>query len=301
MPLQMLTSIAHRIAAGSHQYFWLGIRGSIYVRATFSRRTTRAEAANHRKSSEVQKKGPKDGSPGSLSHADFNCMSPKEAVDTILARLFGREGGRIYYANAHTMVTAAKDERLKTALSATDMLLADGSGVRWGSKLLGTPLGDNLNGTDLVPALCKAGEAKGLSVYLLGAEPGVAEEAAFKMKERYPGLVIAGSRNGYFAVDQTDDVVAEIRDANPHILLVAMGVPKQEIWIDEHADQLPNIACMGVGGLFDFLAERVPRAPMLFRKTGFEWLWRLVMEPRRLWKRYIIGNVVFMGLVFANG
>lgn len=233
-------------------------------------------------------------------NADFNRMSPNEAVDTLLTRLFRREGGRVYYANAHTMVTAANDERLEKALDHTDMLLADGSGVRWGSALVGTPLTYNLNGTDLVPALCEAGAKQGLSVFLLGANPGVAKEAADNLAKTYPGLVIADTRNGYFADDQIDDVLEEIRNANPHILLVAMGVPKQEVWIDEHAGQLPNITCMGVGGLFDFLAERVPRAPLWLRRTGCEWVWRMMMEPRRLWKRYVIGNVFFLGLVAAS-
>ncbi len=233
-------------------------------------------------------------------NADFDRLSPKQAVKTILERLFNREGGRIYYANAHTMVTAASDKQLEDALDKTDMLLADGSGVRWGSALLGTPLTYNLNGTDLVPALCKAGAKDGLSLYLLGANPGVAAEAAANLQQDHPGIVITGTRNGYFADDQIDDVLAEIREANPHILLVAMGVPRQEVWIDKHADKLPNITCMGVGGLFDFLSKRAVRAPLFMRKIGFEWLWRMSMEPRRLWKRYVIGNLVFTRLVVRN-
>lgn len=230
-------------------------------------------------------------------NADFDRMSPKEAVDELLSRLLRRDGGRVYYANAHTMVTAEKDPELAKALSAKDLLLADGSGVRWGSALLGTPLTYNLNGTDLVPALCEAGARKGLSVYLLGADPGVADEAATKLTQSYPGLTIAGTRNGFFAHSQTEEVLSEIREANPHLLLVAMGVPLQEVWIDKHADSLPGITCMGVGGLFDFVALRVMRAPNWMRRTGFEWLWRMMMEPQRLWKRYVIGNAVFIGLV----
>ena len=233
-------------------------------------------------------------------NANFDRLTPKQAVGALLERLFNRDGGRVFYANAHTMVTAAHDKDLEAALEKTDMLLADGSGVRWGSALLGTPLTYNLNGTDLVPALCKAGAKDGLSVFLLGANPGVAAEAAANLKSAYPGLVIAGTRNGYFAIDQTEEVLEEIRKANPHILLVAMGVPRQEVWIDQHAEALPNITCMGVGGLFDFLAERVQRAPLFVRRIGFEWVWRMAMEPRRLWKRYVIGNVVFVGLVARN-
>ncbi len=230
----------------------------------------------------------------------FDRMSSEEAVELLLAQLLKRKDGRVYFANAHTMVTASKNPRLSEALEQSDLLLADGSGVRWGSALLGTPLVHNLNGTDLVPALCKTGATKGLSVYLLGGKPGVAEEAAAKLTKAYPGLVIAGTQDGYFSQQNSQQVLESIRAARPHLLLVGMGVPLQEIWIHQHASQLPGITCMGVGGLFDFVAERVVRAPSLFRAVGMEWVWRLAMEPTRLWRRYIIGNFVFLALVAAH-
>lgn len=227
----------------------------------------------------------------------FHQMSGNEAVSTLLNRLLERQGGRIYYANAHTIVTATKNYQLAEALEHSDLLLADGSGVCWGSALLGTPLVYNLNGTDLVPALFAAGASKGLSVYFLGAKPGVAEAAAVKQLENYSGLVIAGTTHGYFPAKETQKVLQDIRNTRPHLLLVAMGVPLQELWINLYADQLPGISCMGVGALFDFMAKRVPRAPQAIRLIGLEWLWRLANEPRRLWKRYLIGNSIFCGLV----
>lgn len=231
----------------------------------------------------------------------FDRMSSSEAIDLLLERLLGRQGGRIFFANAHTMVTAAENSALLEALDQSDLLLADGSGVRWGSALLGTPLIHNLNGTDLVPALCSAGAAKGLSIYLLGAKPGVAQEAAANLAKTCPGLRIAGTQHGYFPQEEIPKILKAIRAARPHLLLVAMGVPLQEIWINQYAHQLPGIACMGVGGLFDFLAERVARAPYSIRAMGMEWLWRLMMEPTRLWKRYLIGNLVFISLVLSHG
>ncbi|GAB1541736.1 WecB/TagA/CpsF family glycosyltransferase [Scytonema sp. NUACC21] len=235
----------------------------------------------------------------SFLNTRFDSMSPDEAIELLLTRLLKRKGGRVYYGNAHTMVTAARDRALAEALEHSDLLLADGSGVRWGSALLGTPIVHNLNGTDLVPALCKNGATKGLSIYLLGAKPGVAEEAAANLKKSYPGLVIAGTQDGYFSESETPQILEAIRVARPHLLLVAMGVPLQEIWIDRYANQLPGITCMGVGGLFDFVAERVPRAPYSIRMVGMEWLWRLAMEPKRLWRRYFIGNLVFLSLVLT--
>ncbi len=233
----------------------------------------------------------------SFLNTHFDRMSLSEAIELLLGRILKRQGGRVYYGNAHTMVTAAKNPALTEALERSDLLLADGSGVRWGSALLRTPLIYNLNGTDLVPSLCKNGAAKGLSIYLLGAKPGVAEKAAANLKKAYPGLVIAGTQHGYFSETETPQVLEAIRRTRPQLLLVAIGVPRQEIWIDRYATQLPGITCMGVGGLFDFVAERVARAPYLIRAIGMEWLWRLAMEPNRLWRRYIIGNLVFLSLV----
>lgn len=230
----------------------------------------------------------------------FNRMPIGEATEVVLTQILARKVSKIYYANAHTMVTADKNELLSKALHHSDLLLADGSGVLWGSRLLGVPLTYNLNGTDLVPALCRIGSAKGLSVYLLGAKPNVANEAAAKLSATYPGLRIVGTQHGYFDRSNIDEVLDNIRNANPHLLLVAMGVPLQEIWIDQYASSLPGIACMGVGGLFDFMSQRVPRAPLWLRKIGMEWLWRLIVEPRRLWKRYTIGNLLFCALLLRH-
>lgn len=235
----------------------------------------------------------------SFLNTRFNRMTPHEAVAILLERVLQRQSDKIFFANAHTLVTASKEPGLAACLKQSDFLLADGSGVRWGSALLGTPVLHNLNGTDLVPALCRAGAELGLSVYLLGSQPGVAEEAAANLTGRYPGLVVVGARHGYFSQEETPAILEEIRLAQPHLLLVALGVPQQETWIIQNAAQLPGITCMGVGGLFDFLARRVPRAPKLLRAVGMEWCWRLAMEPRRLWKRYLLGNLIFMGQVLA--
>ncbi|MGP1383903.1 MAG: WecB/TagA/CpsF family glycosyltransferase [Thainema sp.] len=230
----------------------------------------------------------------------FDRMPTHEAIRQLLVRLLERQGGRIFYANAHTLVTASRNKPLANALSRSDLLLADGSGVLWGSLLQRKPLTYNLNGTDLVPNLCQVGASKGLSIYLLGAKPGVAEQAARNLASTFPGLKIAGVRDGYFDRSETEAVLEDIRKAHPHLLLVAMGVPLQELWIDQHVDQLPGITCMGVGGLFDFVANRVPRAPQWVRQVGMEWLWRMLMEPTRLWQRYTIGNFKFMLLLLED-
>lgn len=230
----------------------------------------------------------------------FTCAPRDETASFLLSKILRRQLSKIFYANAHTVVTASRCEALATALERSDILLVDGSGLLWTSRLLGNPLAHNLNGTDLVPALCEIGSQEGLSVYFLGAKPGVADAAAANLTKRYPGLKVAGIQHGYFPEADIDTVLENIRNAKPHLLLVAMGVPLQEVWIDKYASALPDIACMGVGGLFDFMSENVRRAPLWVRQMGMEWLWRLSMEPKRLWRRYIIGNIVFLVTVFNH-
>lgn len=231
----------------------------------------------------------------------FNRMTPVQAVAQVLEPALARQSRRVFFANAHTMNTCYKEPALRAALEQSNLLLADGSGVLWGSKLVGKSLSYNLNGTDLIPALCREGRTRGLSIYLLGAKPGVADDAAANLLAACPGLTIAGKRDGYFKTNEIENVLADIRDAKPHVLLVAMGVPNQELWISQHADRLPGITCIGVGGLFDFLAKRVKRAPWIFRAIGMEWFWRMMMEPGRLWRRYLIGNIVYFGHLFRHG
>lgn len=224
----------------------------------------------------------------------FNRMSQVEAVNLLLGVAKSNRSCRVYFANANSVEICQRDNRLQRALERSDLLLADGSGVLWGSRLAGNPLKFNLNGTDLVPALCDVGQVSNLSVYFLGAKPGVGQRASQQLSRKFPGMVVAGVQHGYFAENQTDAVLATIRAAKPDVLLVAMGTPMQEIWIDRYANMLPGITCIAVGGLFDFIAGDVARAPYVFRALGFEWLWRLLMEPRRLWKRYIVGNFVYL-------
>ena len=223
-----------------------------------------------------------------------------ETVKVLLDRCLRRSANRIYFVNAHTVVMSRKEPALEETLNRGDLLLPDGSGVLWSSRLLGKPIKFNLNGTDLIPALCKAGAPKGLSVYLLGAKPGVADDVAQSLTQTHPGLTIAGIQHGYFEEQDLEAVLDDIRQAQPHVVLVAMGVPLQEFWIDQHAKHLPGITLIGVGGLFDFLAQRVVRAPYPVRRLGLEWCWRLMMEPSRLGHRYTVGIVAFIYIVLQD-
>jgi exopolysaccharide biosynthesis WecB/TagA/CpsF family protein len=146
----------------------------------------------------------------------------------------------------------------------------------------------------MLPLLCEQLAANGKSIYMLGGEEGIAQSAMANMKTRYPNLRVAGTQNGFFDKNNCADVIADINLSQADIVLVGMGQPLQEQWVAEHRDQLDTPVVMAVGGLFDFYAEKVSRAPLWLRELGMEWTWRLIQEPNRMWKRYIIGNPLFL-------
>lgn len=222
------------------------------------------------------------------------------AVEDILSMTKLRKKSTVNFINAHCVNNAARNPDYRAALDASDRLLPDGSGMRIAAKLAGVALGDNLNGTDLFPIICEQAAQRGLSLYLLGGSPTTAERAAANMVERFPSLVIAGTHHGYFADQESDDVVAEVNAANADIVLVGFGVPTQELWIHAHRKAIAAPVVMGVGGLFDYYAGNVPRAPKVMRQVGCEWVWRLMQEPRRLASRYLLGNTIFLALALLH-
>ena len=200
----------------------------------------------------------------------------------------------ISFVNAHCINVARGDRRYSDALQSADLLLPDGAGMRIAARLAGQTTGENLNGTDLFPLLCERAAASGVTIYLLGGEPGVAAAAAAEMQRRFPQLQVAGAEDGFFKPADTDRMIADINASGAGMLFVGLGVPLQELWIAEHAPRLDAPVVLGVGGLFDYYSGRIPRAPLLVRKFGFEWAWRLVQEPRRLAHRYLVGNATFL-------
>jgi exopolysaccharide biosynthesis WecB/TagA/CpsF family protein len=215
---------------------------------------------------------------------------PAQVIDTLLSR--GKR--RVFFLNAHCANLRASNPLYSAALARADYVLPDGIGVDIAAKMQGTKLTANLNGTDLVPPLLEHAATRGLSVFLIGARPGTADTAAKSLCRAIPGLKIAGTRDGFEAARDTAAAVAEINASGANIVLVAMGVPLQELWIDQNFHRLSAQLVMGVGALFDFLAGNVKRAPAAVRRAKLEWAWRLAMEPRRLAKRYLAGNVTFL-------
>jgi N-acetylglucosaminyldiphosphoundecaprenol N-acetyl-beta-D-mannosaminyltransferase len=202
----------------------------------------------------------------------------------------------------HTVITAnsgivcmmRSDPELRRACLAGDLIVADGMPIVWTSRMTEAPFPERVSGVDLMARLLEAGGERGLSVYFLGAKPEVVARLAAVCKERFPRLEIAGYRDGYFRPDQHAAIVEEIRAKKPHFLFVGMPTPFKEVWCERHRERLDVPVIMGVGGSFDVIAGYVRRAPLWIQRIGMEWSWRLMMEPRKMWKRYLVTNAQFV-------
>lgn len=208
---------------------------------------------------------------------------------------FIREGTphQVAYVNVDSINRAFLDRKYREILDTCDLVYPDGMGVVYASWVFGHSLKERVTAGDLIPALCKRCVANGYRLFLLGGEPGVVEQARNELLEDYPDLQIVGARHGFFSDGDSHELIEEVRRAKPDILMVGMGVPKQEKWLRRYLNELGVPVAWGVGALFDFISGRFPRAPVWMRKLGLEWMFRLIVEPKRLWKRYLLGNFIF--------
>lgn len=230
----------------------------------------------------------------------FDNLSMDEALERIRTMLEGEQTQQVSFVNPACVNIAAGHRGYRRVLARAALVLPDGIGTKIGSDVLGTPLKQNVNGTDLFLPLCELLQARGASVFLLGGQAGVAEQVAAQIAQRWPSLRVAGLRHGFFSVAQEGEVVAQVRASGADVLLVARGVPAQDLFIDRYLPQLGVKVAMGVGGLFDFVSGRISRAPRWMRETGLEWIWRLLQEPGRMWQRYLVGNVTFLARVLLQ-
>jgi N-acetylglucosaminyldiphosphoundecaprenol N-acetyl-beta-D-mannosaminyltransferase len=199
--------------------------------------------------------------------------------------------------NAAKLVNMQRETALREAVESSDLILADGMSVVWASRVLGRPLPERVAGIDLFERLIDLAEREGLSVYFLGAEADVLDRAIRVVRERHPRLRIAGSHHGYFGAGEEEQLAGEIGASSPDFLFIGMTSPKKEIFLARWGDQIGAAVCHGVGGSFDVIAGKVRRAPVVWQRLGLEWLYRLLQEPRRLWRRYLVTNTVFAWLV----
>jgi N-acetylglucosaminyldiphosphoundecaprenol N-acetyl-beta-D-mannosaminyltransferase len=229
----------------------------------------------------------------------FDRISLDEAVDTVFAWRDdpARTTRHIITVNVAILMMARDDARLAHAIEAADLVVVDGKPLVWTARWLGAEVPGKVSGVDLMRRLLEAGNERGLSIFLLGTTQERLEVLERVIRARYPRVVIAGTRNGYFKPPDYPEVTRTIRDAKADLLLVGMPAPFKEIWCEEQREALATPAVLGVGGAFDVMAGFVARAPRVMQEAGLEWAWRLAMEPRKLWKRYLVTNSTFIALL----
>lgn len=215
--------------------------------------------------------------------------------------LSSQEINTIYFLNAHYYNLSCKNKEYRNVLNESTLLLNDGIGVRLGLKFKHMEEKENMNGTDIIPKILKFSAEREKGVFILGAKEHVIKTVPKKLDSEYENLNVSGYRNGYFNEEENQEVIDEINNSGAEILILGMGAPIQELWISRNKHKLTKIKIAIAGGaIIDFMSGKVSRAPRIVRKLNLEWLYRLCLEPRRLFARYIIGNVLFFFNIFSN-
>lgn len=225
-----------------------------------------------------------------------HAVSMDEAVRYILHFARERSLHQVVTADSSMVVMAQSDHHLQDIINRADLVTPDSIGILWACRRYGIAMPERVSGADLVTRLVQASAQNGIKLYFLGAQPGVAEEAAQRLRTRYPGANIVGCHHGYFSPDEEPQVIQSIREAQPDVLCVAMGIPKQEKWIDLHRNTLEVPVSIGVGGTFDVLSGRMRRAPLWMQRIGMEWLWRVGQNPRKISKVILLPQFAWMVL-----
>ena len=221
----------------------------------------------------------------------FDSLTMDEAIARARSLMAERRAAYVVTPNPEIVMACRADSAAMAAVRGADLVLPDGVGVVYGARILGTPLKSKLPGIDFAQGLMADMAAAGQRVYLLGSKPGVAETAAQRLTERFPGLVICGTHDGYFKDDAP--VVAAVNEAQPDLLLVCLGAPKQELWMQRNQKQLRVGLMAGLGGSLDVFAGNVKRAPKAFQRLGLEWLYRLMKEPKRIGRMMKLPKFLF--------
>jgi len=223
-----------------------------------------------------------------------------DAVAMVERAIVLREPLHVGVVNAAKIVNMRKNPKLDEAVRSSDAIFADGMSVVWASRFLRRPLPTRVAGIDLMHEILRSSAKNGFRVYCLGAKQDIIEKVVKVFEADYPGAVIAGWRNGYFGVDEEEEIAEAVRRARADVLLVAMTSPKKEEFMARWVDRMNVPVVHGVGGSFDVVGGLVERAPEGWQRLGLEWLYRVKQEPGRLWKRYLVTNVAFAGLLLRE-
>lgn len=229
-----------------------------------------------------------------------DALTMDQTLEKIEAAINNRQGIQHVVINAGKINLMQRNEELTNIINECPIINADGQSIVWASKILGNHLPERVAGIDIFTELVRISSEKGYRPYFFGATEEVVVEVIRKFKEQYPKLEIAGYRNGYFKDDESKRIAEDIRKSNADILFVAFSSPKKEFWIKEHMEIMQVPFAMGVGGSFDVIAGKTRRAPKWMQKCGLEWFYRFIQEPRRMFKRYIVGNFNFTKLLLRH-
>jgi N-acetylglucosaminyldiphosphoundecaprenol N-acetyl-beta-D-mannosaminyltransferase len=234
----------------------------------------------------------------------FHTLLMADAAPFIDNLIRARKPVQISFANAQTVAMGWRDPEIQAALNRSHFTFPDGMSIVWGGRMLGIPIQERLAGPDVTAALCRLAALRGYGVFLLGTSDENLRALEAQLVAANPGLRILGMFSPpmceRFSREQSDEMVARVNASKADILLVGLSCPKQERWIAANIDRLEVPVSLGVGAAFDFLSGRIPRAPGWLQKRGLEWLFRLWCEPRRLWRRYLWGNLIFVSLLLAE-
>jgi N-acetylglucosaminyldiphosphoundecaprenol N-acetyl-beta-D-mannosaminyltransferase len=237
-----------------------------------------------------------------IGHVEVDALTFAQALDAVEALVRGGRGGFVVTPNVDHVVMADRREDFRAAYADAALSLADGKPIVWSAALLGVPSVEKVSGSDLVPPLMERAAARGWTVWLVGAGPGVAEAAAERL--RAGGVRVVGTSSPMVKAvgpDPEGEAAAEaIRASGAQLVLVAFGAPKQELWMHRHRARLAPAVLLGVGATLDFVAGRIRRAPTWISNAGLEWLWRLAREPRRLWRRYLVDDPAFLSILLRT-
>ncbi|HYG97694.1 MAG TPA: WecB/TagA/CpsF family glycosyltransferase [Terriglobales bacterium] len=235
-----------------------------------------------------------------VANCPVDALSFDQAVGEICRRMRVRQKTHIVFINAAKVVKYRSHPDLAAVVDGADLLLADGVPVVWASRLAGAPLPGRVNGTDLMERMVECCAELGFRVFFFGATQDVVAKTVEEFKRRHPQLQVAGFRNGYYRPEEEAAIVDQINQCHPDLLLLAMGTPQKELWAHRHLESLDVAVCEGVGGSFDVVAGVTRRAPRWMQVTGLEWFYRFLQEPRRMWRRYLVTNSMFVWLALVD-
>jgi len=250
-----------------------------------------------------------------LFQVGIDQVDNQETIQKIEEFIVSKKPHQIVTPDTLAVLRARKDPEYHAILKSADLVTPDGAGILWASTTLDYPLPERVTGIDIIHNICCLAAKKGYSLYLLGSYPGVAREAALNLSKKYSGINIAGTHHGYFSCKdyqnrddvkngysnrnkEEEEIIAEIKEKKPDILLVGMGVPKQEKWISKNLEKLDVPVCIGVGGSFDVLSGRIPRAPLWMQRHGMEWIYRSIKQPNRAFR--VLALFYFIWLVVVG-